>query len=124
MLKYTEDHEWLALDGNIATVGITAHAAELLGDIVFVQLPEIGAKFAKGDPAAVVESVKAASDIFAPVAGEVVEINSTIADDPAAVNADPQGKAWFFKLKLDDPKAVDGLMDEAAYQKLVESSSA
>ncbi len=124
MLKYTEEHEWLNLDGEVATVGITEHAAKLLGDIVFVQLPEVGTKFAKGDDAAVVESVKAASDVYAPLAGEVVEVNQVVVDDPASVNADPQGRAWFFKLKLDDLKAMDGLMDEAAYQKLVESSSA
>jgi glycine cleavage system H protein len=120
VLKYTEEHEWLRLDGDVATVGITAHAAELLGDVVFVQLPEVGAKFAKGDDAAVVESVKAASDIFAPLAGEVVEINNAIVEDPALVNADPQGAAWFFKLRLDDIKATDGLLDQAAYDKLVE----
>ena len=123
MLRYTEEHEWLDLDGDVATVGITEHAAKLLGDVVFVQLPDIGAKFAKGDDAAVVESVKAASDVYAPLAGEVVEVNQTVVDDPASVNADPQGKAWFFKLKLDEPKAMDGLMDEAAYTKLVESSA-
>jgi glycine cleavage system H protein len=124
MLKYTEEHEWLNLDGEVATVGITEHAAKLLGDIVFVQLPEVGTKFAKGDDAAVVESVKAASDVYAPLAGEVVEVNQAVVDDPASVNVDPQGRAWFFKLRLDDVKAMDGLMDEAAYQKLVESSSA
>jgi len=118
LLKYTEEHEWLKLDGDIATLGITRHATELLGDIVFVQLPEIGAKLAKGDGAAVVESVKAASDVFAPLAGEVVELNRAIVEDPAIVNADPQGAGWFFKLRLDDPKAMDGLMDEAAYKKL------
>jgi glycine cleavage system H protein len=118
LLKYTEEHEWLRLEGDIATVGITVHATELLGDIVFVQLPEVGATFAKGDSAAVVESVKAASDVFAPLAGEVVAVNQAIAEDPALVNADPQGAGWFFKLKLADPKAADGLMDEAVYKKL------
>lgn len=118
MLKYTEEHEWLKLEGDIATVGITAHATEQLGDIVFVQLPEVGATLAKGDDAAVVESVKAASDVFAPLAGEVVELNQAIVEDPAIVNADPQGAGWFFKLKLEDPKAMDGLLDEAAYKKL------
>jgi glycine cleavage system H protein len=120
VLKYTEDHEWLELEGDVATVGITTHATELLGDIVFVQLPEIGAKLEKGDGAAVVESVKAASDVYAPLAGEVVEINQAIVDDPATVNADPQGKGWFFKLRLADVKAMDGLMDEAAYMKHIE----
>jgi glycine cleavage system H protein len=124
LLRYTEEHEWLRLEGDIATVGITAHASELLGDIVFVQLPEIGAKFARGAPAAVVESVKAASDIFAPLSGEVVDVNNAVVEDPALVNAEPQGGGWFFKLKLDDAKSIDGLMDEAAYQKLVESSPA
>jgi glycine cleavage system H protein len=118
LLKYTEEHEWLKLEGDIATVGITAHATEQLGDIVFVQLPEVGATLAKGDDAAVVESVKAASDVFAPLAGEVVELNQAIVEDPAIVNADPQGAGWFFKLKLEDPKAMDGLLDEAAYKKL------
>ena len=118
MLKYTEEHEWLKLDGDIATVGITHHATELLGDIVFVQLPDIGTKLVKGDGAAVVESVKAASDVFAPLAGEVVELNHAIVEDPAIVNADPQGAGWFFKIRLEDPKAMDSLMDEAAYKKL------
>ena len=118
MLKYTEEHEWLKLEGDIATVGITAHATEQLGDIVFVQLPEVGVTLAKGDDAAVVESVKAASDVFAPLAGEVVELNQAIVEDPAIVNADPQGAGWFFKLRLEDPKAMDGLLDEAAYKKL------
>lgn len=123
MLKYTEEHEWLSLEGEVATVGITKHAAELLGDVVFVQLPEVGSKLAQGDGAAVVESVKAASDVYAPLSGEVVEINQAVVDDPALVNADPQGGGWFFKTKLDDVKSMDGLMDEAAYQKLVESSA-
>jgi glycine cleavage system H protein len=120
LLKYTEEHEWLRLEGDIATVGITQHATALLGDLVFVQLPDIGAKFAKGDGAAVVESVKAASDVFAPLAGEVVDVNQAIVEDPAIVNADPQGAGWFFKLRLEDTKAMDGLMDEAAYKKLTE----
>jgi glycine cleavage system H protein len=123
MLKYTEEHEWLDLAGDVATVGITKHAAELLGDVVFVQLPELGAKFAKGDGAAVVESVKAASDVYAPLAGEVVEVNQAVVDDPASVNADPEGKGWFFKLRLDNAKAMDGLMDEAAYRQLFENSA-
>jgi len=118
LLKYTEEHEWLKLDGDVATIGITKHATEQLGDIVFVQLPDVGAKLAKGDSAAVVESVKAASDVFAPLAGEVVDINQAIVEDPALVNTDPQGAGWFFKLRLDDPKAMDGLMDETAYKKL------
>ena len=120
MLKYTEEHEWLKLEVDVATVGITQHATELLGDIVFVQLPDIGAKLAKGGSAAVVESVKAASDVFAPLAGEVVEVNQAIAEDPAIVNTDPQGAGWFFKLRLEDTKAMGSLMDEAAYKKLIE----
>ena len=123
MLKFTDEHEWLNLDGEVATVGITAHAAEQLGDVVFVQLPEVGTKLTKGDGAAVIESVKAASDVYAPLSGEVVAVNRTVVDDPASVNADPQGKAWFFKLKLDDVKDMDGLMDRAAYDKLVASSA-
>jgi glycine cleavage system H protein len=120
LLKYTVEHEWLRLEGDIATVGITQHATALLGDIVFVQLPDIGAKLAKGDDAAVVESVKAASDVFAPLAGDVVEVNQVIVENPAVVNADPQGAGWFFKLRLEDAKAMDSLMDEAAYKKLTE----
>lgn len=120
MLKYTEEHEWLKLDGDVATVGITQHATELLGDIVFVQLPDIGVELAKGDGAAVVESVKAASDVFAPLAGVVVELNQAIVEDPAIVNADPQGAGWFFKLRLADVNAMDGLMDETAYKTLTQ----
>ncbi len=120
MPKYTAEHEWLKLDGDVATVGITQHATELLGDIVFVQLPDVGAKLAKGDSAAVVELVKAASDVYAPLEGEVVEVNQVVVDDPALVNADPQGSGWFFKLRLADTKAMDGLLDEAAYKKLTE----
>jgi glycine cleavage system H protein len=120
LLKYTKEHEWLKLEGDIATVGITEHAATQLGDLVFVQLPDVGTKLAKGDDAAVVETVKAASDVFAPLAGEVVGINQAIVDDPSVVNADPKGAGWFFKLKLADVKAIDGLMDEAAYRKLID----
>ena len=119
MLRYTEEHEWRRLEGDIATVGITGHAASLLGDVVFVQLPEVGAALAKGDGAAVVESVKAASEVYAPLAGEVVEVNQAIVNDPAIVNADPQGTGWFFKLRLKDVKAMDGLMDENAYKTLI-----
>ncbi len=119
MLKFTEDHEWVSLDGDIATVGITAHAASQLGDLVFVELPEVGAKLAKGDGAGVVESVKAASDVYSPLAGEVVEVNEALPADPGIVNTDPMGKAWIFKLKLADTSAVDALMDEAAYKALI-----
>lgn len=119
MLKFTEEHEWLKLDGDIATVGITAHAAEQLGDLVFVGLPDVGATVSKGGSAATVESVKAASDIYAPLDGEIVEVNEAIGTDPSLVNSDPLGAGWFFKLKLKDKAAMDGLMDEAAYKALV-----
>ena len=122
MLKYTDEHEWLKLEGDIATVGITQHATTQLGDLVFVQLPELGAKLTKGASAAVVESVKAASDVFAPLTGEVVAVNQAIVKDPSLVNSDPQGQGWFFKLKLADIKAWDGLKDEAAYNKLIGES--
>ncbi len=116
MLRFTEDHEWLSLDGDVATVGITAHATEQLGDLVFVELPEVGKELAKGDAAAVVESVKAASDVYAPLDGEVTEVNEAIVETPEKVNEDPQGAGWFFKLKLKDTAAFEALMDEAAYQ--------
>jgi glycine cleavage system H protein len=119
MLKFTDDHEWLKIEGGVATVGITAHATEQLGDLVFVELPEEGAAFEQGDTAATLESVKAATDIFAPLAGEIVEANEAIVDDPAIVNADPMGEGWFFKIKLADPPAADALMDEDAYKALV-----
>ena len=119
MLKYSEDHEWLKLEGDIVTVGITEYATIHLGDLVFIQLPDVGTKLAKGEGAAVVESVKAASDVFAPLAGEVVEVNQAIIDDPSIVNSDPLGAGWFYKLKLADVTAIDGLMDEAAYRKLI-----
>ena len=116
MLKFTEEHEWLKLDGDIATVGITTHAAEQLGDLVFVELPKVGAKLNKGDAAAVVESVKAASDVYAPLSGEVTEVNEAAVVDPAGVGSDPQGAGWLYKLKLDDASQMDGLMDEGAYK--------
>ncbi|ASY63041.1 Glycine cleavage system H protein [Sinorhizobium sojae CCBAU 05684] len=119
MLKFTEEHEWLKIDGGVATIGITEHAAGQLGDLVFVELPEVGATFSKGDSAATVESVKAASDVYCPLDGEIVEVNQAVVDDPALVNSDPQGKAWFFKLKLADPGSADALLDEAAYKELV-----
>lgn len=119
MLKFTPDHEWLQIDGDVATVGITTHAAAQLGDLVFVELPEAGASFCKGDSAATVESVKAASDVYSPVAGEIVAVNDAIVSDPSLVNSDPQGAAWFFKIKLADTSELDGLLDEAAYQELV-----
>ena len=119
MLKFTEEHEWLKIEGGVATVGITTHAAEQLGDLVFVELPEMGATFDKGGDAATVESVKAASDVYCPLDGEIVEINEAITADPSLVNSDPQGAGWFFKLKLANPADADGLLDEAAYKELV-----
>lgn len=119
MLKFTKDHEWLKIDGDVATVGITAYAAEQLGDLVFVQLPEIGTTLDKGQEVAVVESVKTASDVYAPLAGEVVEINEAVVNDPSIVNSDPEKTGWFFKLKLADLGSLDGLIDEAAYKELI-----
>lgn len=118
-MKYTEDHEWVAIAGDVGTVGITDHAQEQLGDIVFVELPDVGSVVSKGDETGVVESVKAASEIYAPVSGEIVEVNAALADAPATANSDPTGTGWFFKIKLSDPAELDGLMDEAAYQDLV-----
>lgn len=119
-MKYTEDHEWISVDGDIATVGITNHAAQQLGDIVFVELPEIDAEFSKDDDAAVVESVKAASEIYAPVSGAITAINDELEDAPETVNADPQGAGWFFKIKLSDPSELEGMMDEAAYKEFTQ----
>lgn len=115
-IKFTEDHEWISVDGDIATVGITVHAQEQLGDVVFVDLPEIGAAVEKGGDAAVVESVKAASDVYAPIDGEIVEVNSSLVDDPSLVNSDAQGSGWFMKVKIADASQLEGLMDDAAYQ--------
>ncbi|HWE16355.1 MAG TPA: glycine cleavage system protein GcvH [Hyphomicrobiaceae bacterium] len=120
--RFTKDHEWIRLEDGVGTVGITAHAQEQLGDVVFVELPEVGRKAAKGDAVAVVESVKAASDIFAPVTGEVTEVNAAVAEQPAIVNQDAEGKAWFFKLKLADAAEMDALMDRAAYEAFVKES--
>ena len=119
MLKFTSDHEWLKLEGDIATIGITIHAAEQLGDLVFVELPEVGSELTRDGNAATVESVKAASDVYCPLDGEVTEVNQTIVDDPAIVNSDPQGAGWFFKLKLKNPSDADGLLDESAYKDLI-----
>ena len=120
-LYFTREHEWIRLEGDVATVGISDHAQQALGDIVFAEVPEAGKRLAKGAEAAVVESVKAASDVYSPVAGEVTEGNAAVADDPALINRDPDGDGWFFKLKLDDPGEVDGLMDEAAYREWVKT---
>lgn len=119
MLKFTAEHEWLKIEDGVATVGITTHAAGQLGDLVFVELPEEGAEFKKDGTAATVESVKAASDVYCPLDGEVVEINQAIVDDPSLVNSDPEGAAWFFKLKLANPADADALLDEAAYKELI-----
>ncbi|NIJ20993.1 glycine cleavage system H protein [Sphingomonas naasensis] len=116
---FTEDHEWIQVDGEVATVGITDYAQSQLGDIVFVETPEAGKTVSKGDDAAVVESVKAASDVYAPVAGTVIEGNAALADNPALVNEDPEGEGWFFKLTLADAGEVSSLMDEAAYKDFV-----
>ena len=118
---FTEDHEWIRVEGDIATVGITNYAQEQLGDLVFVELPEVGRVLAKGDTAVVVESVKAASDVYAPVSGTVTEGNAALADDPSLVNSDPEGAGWFFKIELDDLSELDGLMDAAAYKAFVDS---
>jgi glycine cleavage system H protein len=120
-LYFTKEHEWIRLDGDVATVGISNHAQEALGDIVFAEVPEAGKSLSKGDDAAVVESVKAASDVYAPVGGEVVEGNAALADDPSLINRDPEGEGWFFKLKLADAGELDGLMDEAAYREWIET---
>lgn len=121
-VKYSKDHEWVRAEGDHYVVGISIHAAEQLGDVVFVELPDVGKTFAKGDEIAVVESVKAASDVYAPISGEVVEANTAIVDEPAKVNEDPQGAAWFVKLKASNPSELDALMDEAAYKEFAENA--
>ncbi|EJZ21704.1 glycine cleavage system protein GcvH [Rhizobium sp. Pop5] len=118
MLKFTAEHEWLELDGDVATVGITTYAVEQLGDLVFVELPEVGKSFAKNDDAATVESVKAASEVYCPLDGEITAVNEAIVADPSLVNSDPQGAGWFFKLKLKNLSDADALLDEAAYKEL------
>jgi glycine cleavage system H protein len=120
LLRFTTDHEWIRLEGDLAVVGITDYAQSQLGDVVYVELPEIGRRVEKGKEAAVVESVKAASEVYAPISGEVAEVNDAIIADPAKVNADPMGEGWFIKLRLADRKELDGLMDEAGYQRFVE----
>jgi len=116
-IYYTEDHEWIKIDGDEATIGITHYAQKALGDIVFVELPDIGASFGKGDDAAVVESVKAASDVYAPVSGEITAVNETLEETPETVNDSPDGEGWFFKMTLSDKAELDGLMDAEAYAK-------
>ncbi len=119
-MKYTKEHEWLRVDGDLVVVGITDHAAEQLGDVVFVELPEAGTRVATGDDAVVIESVKAASDIAAPLDGEIVEVNDALADTPGLVNADPLGAAWFMKMKVDDPGRLDGFMNEDEYKDMID----
>ena len=118
---YTEEHEWVRVEGDIATIGITEFAQSQLGDVVFVEVPEAGRQVSKGGEAAVVESVKAASDVYAPVSGEVLEGNQAVADDPSLINSDPEGAGWFFKVRLDNEGELEGLMDEAAYREFLET---
>jgi glycine cleavage system H protein len=118
-MKYTKDHEWLRVEGDLVVVGITEHAATQLGDVVFVELPETETQVAEGDEVCVIESVKAASDILAPIDGEIVAVNGKLVDAPALVNEDPMGAAWFFKLKVDDLSVLDQFMDEDEYQELI-----
>lgn len=120
VMRYTEDHEWLRVDdGDIATVGITDHAQSQLGDLVTVELPKLGKEVAKGAEVAVVDSVKAASEVMAPVSGSIVEVNETLASEPGIVNRDPTGEGWFFKIKMSDPAEMETLMDESAYNKFI-----
>ena len=122
-LKYSKDHEWVRVEGDVVVVGITNFAQEQLGDVVYVELPEVGRSVTANEQIAVVESVKAASEVYAPVAGEVVEVNAALADEPGKVNADPLGEGWFFKLRLADAGQLDGLMDEAAYRDFAAASA-
>ncbi len=122
-IYYTKEHEWISVDGDIGTVGITKHAAEQLGDIVFVELPEVGQQVEQGGESGVVESVKAASDIYAPVSGEVVEVNEALSEDPGKVNEDPEGQGWFYKVKLSNPDELNDLMDATAYEAFVASEA-
>ena len=120
--KFSKQHEWISVEGDIATVGITKHASEMLGDVVFVELPEKGKRIEKDGQAGVVESTKAASDIYSPIAGEIVENNQSIVDDPAAVNKDPEGSAWFFKIKVKNKSEVDTLMNKVDYEKFAKKN--
>ncbi len=123
IVKYTKEHEWIRIEEGVGVVGITEYAQEQLGDVVYVELPEVGAEVTQGTEAAVVESVKAASEIYAPVAGEVTEVNQDLADSPGTVNTDPMGEGWFFKMKIADPDELRPLMDVVDYQEYVESLS-
>ena len=118
-LKYSKDHEWVRVEGDVGTVGISDYAQEQLGDVVYVELPEVGRAVAQNEEAAVVESVKAASEVYAPVSGKIVEVNQALEDDPALVNGDPTGEGWFLKLRLSAPGELDGLMDDTAYAEYV-----
>jgi glycine cleavage system H protein len=120
-MRFTKDHEWVEVDGDTATIGVTAYAAEQLGDVVFVELPEVGKRVNAGDALAVVESVKAASDVYAPVTGEVVAVNEVLTSEPETVNAEPESGGWFTKVKLADPAAVDQLMDRPAYEAFLQT---
>jgi glycine cleavage system H protein len=122
-IRYTKEHEWVRVDGQVATVGISKHAQEQLGDVVFIELPEVGRAVGQNAAMAVVESVKAASDVYAPISGEVVEVNDALTEDPSLVNGDAEGAGWFCKLKIAKPAELDGLMDAAAYRSFVESQS-
>ncbi|UKJ72363.1 glycine cleavage system protein GcvH [Azospirillum brasilense] len=122
-IKYTKDHEWVRVEGDVGTVGVSDHAQHQLGDVVFVELPDVGRQLTQGKEAAVVESVKAASDVFAPVSGEVIEANADLENDPSLVNAGAETTGWFFKLRLSNPSELDGLMDEASYKAFVEGQA-
>ena len=122
-VKFSKEHEWIKVEGDTATIGITKHATEMLGDIVFAELPDKGSNVEKDETAGVVESTKAASDVYTPVSGEVVDTNQTIVDDPAKINEDPEGAAWFFKLKLKDPSEMDSLMSKDEYEKFAKENS-
>ena len=122
-IKFSKEHEWITVDGDVATIGITKHATEMLGDIVFTELPEKGSSVEKDSTAGVVESTKAASDVYTPISGEVVDINQSIIDDPSKINSDPEGLAWFFKLKIKDKSEIDTLMNREEYEKFAKESS-
>ena len=122
-VKFSKEHEWIKLEGEIAIIGITKHATEMLGDIVFVELPEKGSNVEKDGTAGVVESTKAASDVYTPVSGEITDINQSIVDDPSKINADPEGDAWFFKLKIKDKSEIDSLMNRSEYEKFAKESA-
>ena len=121
-IKYTADHEWLQVEGDIATVGITLHAQDALGDVVFVELPEVGSSHEQKDAIGVVESVKAAADVYMPVSGEITEVNEALQDDPSVINSDPLNAGWFFKIKLSDASQLDALLDQTAYDELLKNA--